>query len=194
MSLKLKYPQPGWACPYCTEPVGYLGRGLAWFFGTQMHGCDFSNVDREATALAFIKAHTEKEKDTEIMEIITRLRKLAAHAGMILTDPPRPTESAAAMTEAADLLEKIFEPKEIVMLKPSHDLPFRERDIRRGLILFRTSDNARGYVNFEMLTGKVEDLPEPAKLELASIMDSLSEELRLAVNRANKQAEEKSHE
>lgn len=46
MKLKLKYPQPAYCCPYCTKPVGLLGRGLAKVFGAGMHQCDFSNVDR----------------------------------------------------------------------------------------------------------------------------------------------------
>jgi hypothetical protein len=32
-------------CPYCNKPVGYIGRALAWVFGTRIHGCDFSNTD-----------------------------------------------------------------------------------------------------------------------------------------------------
>lgn len=35
---------PGWCCPYCGKPVGYVGRALAWFFGTRIHDCDGSNA------------------------------------------------------------------------------------------------------------------------------------------------------
>lgn len=42
--IPLKRNVPNYCCPYCTKPVGYLGRGLAWLFGTKIHRCDFSNV------------------------------------------------------------------------------------------------------------------------------------------------------
>ncbi len=32
---------PGWCCPYCGEPVGYLGRFWAYLVGVGIHGCDF---------------------------------------------------------------------------------------------------------------------------------------------------------
>lgn len=35
---------PGYCCPFCKEPVGYVGRFFAWVFGTRFHGCNFSNV------------------------------------------------------------------------------------------------------------------------------------------------------
>lgn len=38
---------PAWCCPYCGEPVGYLGRAWAWLFGTRVHGCDFNIFKRE---------------------------------------------------------------------------------------------------------------------------------------------------
>ncbi len=44
--LPLKYRVPPHCCPYCRKEVGYLGRIFAWLFGTQFHGCDFSNVSR----------------------------------------------------------------------------------------------------------------------------------------------------
>ncbi|MBZ9759469.1 hypothetical protein LB553_01020 [Mesorhizobium sp. CA8] len=37
--------RPADFCPYCNKHVGYVGRALAWFFGTRIHGCDFSNTD-----------------------------------------------------------------------------------------------------------------------------------------------------
>ena len=46
--LPLVHEPSGSQCPYCLAPVGYLGRFLAWIFGTQIHQCDFSNVDDEA--------------------------------------------------------------------------------------------------------------------------------------------------
>lgn len=54
------------------------------------------------------------------------------------------------------------------------DLPFRRDDIKRGLILFRTSNNAHGYTNFVSLTAKVDALPQIAKDELASLMRSIA--------------------
>ncbi|MGK9084983.1 hypothetical protein KXR64_16465 [Brucella intermedia] len=41
---ELKEQVPAHCCPYCKKEVGYLGRALAWLFGTSFHGCDQSNV------------------------------------------------------------------------------------------------------------------------------------------------------
>lgn len=49
-------------------------------------------------------------------------------------------------------------------------IPFRLKDIERGLILFRTSSNAHGSVNFVALSEKIDSLPQVAKDELASLM------------------------
>lgn len=57
------------------------------------------------------------------------------------------------------------------------DLPFRRNDVKRGLILFRTSNNAHGYTNFVSLTSKVDALPQVAKDELATLMRTIAEEL-----------------
>lgn len=57
------------------------------------------------------------------------------------------------------------------------DLPFRVDDIKRGLILFRTSNNAHGYTNFVSLTAKVDALPQIAKDELASTMRNIARSL-----------------
>lgn len=40
-------------------------------------------------------------------DIKSRLRKCADHAGVILTDPPRPTETMAVCTEAAAYIERL---------------------------------------------------------------------------------------
>jgi hypothetical protein len=42
--LPLYQQYASWQCPYCGKGVGYIGRALAWFFGTRIHGCDFSNI------------------------------------------------------------------------------------------------------------------------------------------------------
>lgn len=42
--LPLKQQPQHWQCPYCLAPVGIIGNWLAWFFGTNFHGCDFRNV------------------------------------------------------------------------------------------------------------------------------------------------------
>ncbi|GHE82591.1 hypothetical protein GCM10019059_44970 [Camelimonas fluminis] len=57
------------------------------------------------------------------------------------------------------------------------DLPFRRRDIERGLILFRTSSNAHGSINFVSLASKVDALPQPAKNELANLMRNIAQGL-----------------
>lgn len=43
--LPLKSEPQDFQCPYCLRPVGILGNWLAKLFGTQFHGCDFSNVE-----------------------------------------------------------------------------------------------------------------------------------------------------
>ncbi len=50
------------------------------------------------------------------------------------------------------------------------DLPWRISDIKRGLILFRTSNNAHGYTNHSTLSDRVDALPDRAKQELAGMM------------------------
>ena len=37
-------PIYGWQCPYCLQPIGYLGRFFAWLFGARFHRCDESNI------------------------------------------------------------------------------------------------------------------------------------------------------
>lgn len=59
-----------------------------------------------------------------------------------------------------------------------NELPFSFKDIERGLILFRTSNNSQGYTNFVSLTAKVDALPSPAKIELANMMTNIAAELR----------------
>lgn len=59
------------------------------------------------------------------------------------------------------------------------DLPFRHDDIMRGLILFRTSNNAHGYTNFVSLTAKVDALPQAAKDELATMMRNFADGLSI---------------
>lgn len=61
----------------------------------------------------------------------------------------------------------------------SDDLPFRHDDIMRGLILFRTSNNAHGYTNFVSLTAKVDALPQAAKDELATMMRNFADGLSI---------------
>jgi hypothetical protein len=53
-------------------------------------------------------------------------------------------------------------------------LPWRERDIQRGLILFRTSNNAHGYTNYSALSGKIDALPQAARDELSAIMVNMA--------------------
>lgn len=55
-----------------------------------------------------------------------------------------------------------------------NDLPWREKDIKRGLILFRTSNNAHGFTNYSSLSSKVDALPDAAKEELAAIMTNMA--------------------
>lgn len=42
--LRFRVSYPKWCCPYCGEPVGYVGNWLAWLLGTRFHGCTMSNV------------------------------------------------------------------------------------------------------------------------------------------------------
>lgn len=55
-----------------------------------------------------------------------------------------------------------------------NNLPWREKDIKRGLILFRTSNNAHGFTNYSSLSSKVDALPDAAKEELAAIMTNMA--------------------
>jgi len=68
--------------------------------------------------------------------------------------------------------------EEVTRLREALDaLPFSQRDIKRGLILFRTSNNAHDYTNFVSLTAKVDALPQVAKDELADLMRNMAESL-----------------
>lgn len=61
----------------------------------------------------------------------------------------------------------------------SVDLPWRTKDLMRGLILFRTSNNAHGYTNVSILSERVDSLPQVAKDELANMMRNIAAELSL---------------
>ena len=63
---------------------------------------------------------------------------------------------------------------------PDTELPWRMSDIKRGLILFRTSNNAHGLTNFSMLTERVNNLPATAKTELANMMRNIAHGLHPA--------------
>lgn len=63
-------------------------------------------------------------------------------------------------------------------------IPFRIDDLTRGLILFRTSNNAHGYTNVVILSERVEKLPQVAKDELAQIMRNIAEDLSPAARTA----------
>lgn len=41
--MRLVHRYQSWRCPFCGKSVGWIGRAFAWLFGTQIHGCDFSN-------------------------------------------------------------------------------------------------------------------------------------------------------
>lgn len=55
--------------------------------------------------------------------------------------------------------------------------PFRVEDVKRGLILFRTSNNASSYVNFEVVTARVDDLPTVARLELIALLRNVASDI-----------------
>jgi hypothetical protein len=57
------------------------------------------------------------------------------------------------------------------------ELPWKESEIRQGLILFRTSNNAHGHTNFSMLSHRVDNLPQVAKDELARTMVNIAHSL-----------------
>lgn len=59
-------------------------------------------------------------------------------------------------------------------LAAAKDLPWRAKDIKRGLILFRTSSNAHGSINYQARSEKVDNLPQSAKDELAAIMVNMA--------------------
>ncbi len=53
-------------------------------------------------------------------------------------------------------------------------LPWRMRDVQRGLILFRTSNNAHGYTNYSAKPEVIDELPQAARDELAAIMTNMA--------------------
>ena len=55
--------------------------------------------------------------------------------------------------------------------------PFRDDDIRRGLILFRTSNNAHGFTNCISIPSKLDELPQEAKDEIAITMHNMAASL-----------------
>ncbi|MDE4274723.1 hypothetical protein PXK58_09070 [Phaeobacter gallaeciensis] len=59
-------------------------------------------------------------------------------------------------------------------LAAAKGLPWRAKDIKRGLILFRTSSNAHGSINYQARSEKVDNLPQSAKDELAAIMVNMA--------------------
>lgn len=78
----------------------------------------------------------------------------------------RSLNTAATLEEAAGELERLSGVVE--------DLPYRPKDLARSLILFRTSSNAHGLVNFQSLSEKVDNLSPAAKEELAGLMFSVA--------------------
>lgn len=59
--------------------------------------------------------------------------------------------------------------------------PFNLNDVKRGLILFRTSNNASSYINFEALTFKIEELPSVAQLELIALLRAVASDIEAKV-------------
>ncbi|NKX40856.1 hypothetical protein HGG71_05155 [Rhodobacteraceae bacterium R_SAG2] len=84
------------------------------------------------------------------------------------------------MGEAADRIATLLSENDALrtQLQAARDakarLPWREKDIQRGLILFRTSNNAHGYTNYSALSGKIYALPQAARDELAAIMVNMA--------------------
>jgi len=42
--LLLKAEPYHWECPFCLKPVGDVGRFFAFICGSELHGCDGSNI------------------------------------------------------------------------------------------------------------------------------------------------------
>ncbi len=57
------------------------------------------------------------------------------------------------------------------------NLLIREKDVNRALVLFRTSNNAHGFINFHSLTSRIDGLPEVARNELAGLMFAVAYEI-----------------
>ncbi len=57
--LPLVRAMPGWRCPYCGKPVGYMGNWLAVLFGARFHGCTFSNVRTTGDLRAWMASKRE---------------------------------------------------------------------------------------------------------------------------------------
>lgn len=73
------------------------------------------------------------------------------------------------------------------------ELPWRMGDIARGLILFRTSNNASSHVNFEALTTKIEDLPSVAQEELVTLLRNVASDIETRLHERTVPKHEKRH-
>lgn len=94
------------------------------------------------------------------------------------------TEISAHLRAGHDTHRAFLIDEAIDKLKLVDELPWRPRDIRRGLILFRTSNNAHGFTNYQSIPSKIEKLPASGRDELAAIMTNMAIQLsRDAVER-----------
>lgn len=73
------------------------------------------------------------------------------------------------------------------------ELPWRMGDIARGLILFRTSNNASSHVNFEALTSKIEELPSVAQEELVTLLRNVASDIETQLHERTVPKHEKRH-
>lgn len=65
---------------------------------------------------------------------------------------------------------------------PPPDLPWRVSDVQRGLILFRTSNNAHGSINFSSLSYKIQELPEPDRAELVALLRAVASSIEMQLH------------
>lgn len=90
-------------------------------------------------------------------------------------------KTAPSKEEAKSFAQDHYQTKILSALahapKQEVELPWRTKDLMRGLILFRTSNNAHGYTNVSILSKRVDSLPQVAKDELANMMRNIADEL-----------------
>lgn len=99
---RLKQQPPGYCCPFCAEPVGYVGRFFAWVFGGGFHGCDYSNVAKPVT----MKMPVDKEWFAKRAAAEGDLEIGAGPMGAMV-NPNRAAIRAVAFEEAAHVAYRV---------------------------------------------------------------------------------------
>lgn len=152
----------GWNIPG-EAGVGYIFKGRVFRRPVR--------CGRRVTMAQLVPAPRDKSKGIQDMSSNNDASHTALEVYVVGDRTMEKVFRPAGLTNVSDL-QAVFDAVEKALTEP--DLPFRHDDIKRGLILFRTSNNAHGYTNFVSLTAKVDALPQIAKDELADLMRSIA--------------------